>query len=108
MEAGLCSVAEEHVYSSARFYSRGFADGITVEDPTYANFGSSPVLRREGYRNFLGESDSEEEDLFGGMEAPAGNGTLIERHKQINGRPIPQGKGKPKRDFLASIACPPR
>jgi hypothetical protein len=108
VEAGLCSVAEEHVYSSARFYSRGFADGITVEDPTYANFGSHTISRQERYRNFLCESTREEEELFGMMEVHVGNIAFIERLKRINGRPIPQGKGKPKRDFLASIACPPR
>jgi putative transposase len=107
VEAGLCAEADEYSYSSARFYTHGIADGITFEDPTYANFGSNVISRQERYRDFLCESNSEEEDVFDKMEVRVGNIAFIERLKQIKGRPIPQGKGKPKRDFLASIACPP-
>jgi putative transposase len=108
VESGICVAADHYPYSSARFYTQGIGDGITVEDPTYINFGTCQMLRQEKYRYFLRESGGEEEKLFGEMEAVAGNPSFIERLKLMNGRPIPQGTGKSKRDFLASIACPPK
>jgi putative transposase len=107
VRAGLCLEADDYLYSSARYYTQGVADGITVDDPTFADFGFKPLQRRESYRNFLRGSNSEEEKLFGDMEVHAGSSAFIERLKRFNGRPIPWGKGKKKRTFLASIPCSP-
>lgn len=108
LKIGLCVESDDYLYSSARFYTRGIADGITVEDPIYDNFGPNPLSRRNNYRNFVHETNNEEEKLFSGLEAPAGSTAFIERLKRVRGRAIPQGKGKPKRDFFISINCPPR
>ena len=106
VKAGICTKASDYPFSSARFYTRGIADNITSEDPTFVNFGSDPVSRRENYRVFLCGTNSEEEELFGRMEEHAGSAIFIERLKRINGRPMPWGKGKRRRTFLDAIASP--
>lgn len=107
VKAGVCLESDDYLYSSARFYTRGVADGITVEDPVFDRFGSDPPSRQANYRRFLRETDDAEEELFREMEAPAASNAFIDRLKRINGRPIPWGKGRSRRAFLDSISCPP-
>ena len=93
VRAGIVSEAAEYSYSSARFYCKGEPDGITIEDPTFCEFGKDDIKRRSWYIEFLRDFNSEEEKFFGNFEHPLGSQEFIHRLLKINGRYVPRRKG---------------
>jgi putative transposase len=90
------SEASEYPYSSCRFYTIGLDDGITLEDPTFKDFGLDINSRREKYRKFLRDFDLRQESGFRDFDKPQGNKEFIKRLIKVQGRLIPLRRGKPK------------
>lgn len=85
---------QDYIYSSGKFYCDGRGDGITVEDPTFAEFGKSLIERQEAYKEFLHNFDYEEEKSFAALEEPHGDKAFIRRLIKENGRYMPRRKGR--------------
>lgn len=92
--------ASDYPYSSARFYCLGEDDRITTEDPAFKEFGVDLSIRRSAYERFLFDFDSEEEQIFDGLEKPVGNSEFISRLIRENGRLIPRRRGRPRKELL--------
>lgn len=88
--------ATDYPYSSCRFYTLGLSDGLTREDPTFKNFGLEINSRRQEYKNFLLDFDMKAETGFRNFDKPQGNRQFIRRLFKVQGRLIPQRRGKPK------------
>lgn len=101
VRANIVPVAHEYPFSSARFYCEGIRDGITDEDPMFAQFGPDPIQRRGRYIQFLGESNKEEEKLFRNNSLPVGDDNFRRRLQLINDRYLPMGRGKPQGRIIA-------
>jgi putative transposase len=96
VRANIVEDAGQYRFSSAGFYCLGARDEITDEDPTIARFGADPTRRRAGYALFLNDFNPEEEALFKNHEAPAGDWEFTRRLQLIDGRPLPQRRGRPR------------
>jgi len=93
VRAGIVSEAHEYPYSSARFYCKGSSDGVTVEDPTFSEFGEDIIKRRNSYTEFLRKFDTEEERSFRNFEYPLGSEEFRRGLLKVNGRYQPRRKG---------------
>ncbi|MCX6353633.1 MAG: transposase [Candidatus Aureabacteria bacterium] len=94
VRANLVQEAHEYHYSSAKFYCFGIRDIITRENPMFEKFGIDIGKRNENYRKFLCYSNPEEEKLFGNSATPLGDVYFTKRLWCINGRYMPQGRGR--------------
>ena len=92
VKAGLTSRAEEYEQSSARFYTAGVADGVTVMSPLYETFGRTPAERRTAYRDFL-EQSTEEHRLFESATASLGDDEFLGRLVRKRGRLVGRRRG---------------
>jgi putative transposase len=101
VRANIVPTAHEYPFSSAAFYCEGAQDGITDEDPTFVRFGPDTVQRRTRYIRFLREFNEEEERLFRNNPLAAGDDNFKRRLKLINGRYLPNGRGKPQGRIMA-------
>lgn len=101
VKAAMVKEAYEYPYSSARFYSFGENDGITVEDPTFLEFGTDLISRRNAYIEFLRNFDKDDEREFDSLEKPAGNKDFIKRLLKMNGRFMPRRRGSPIKRIVA-------
>lgn len=101
VRANIVNEAYEYSYSSARFYCLGETDGITTEDPLFADFGINLNSRCNAYIEFLRNFDSEEERLFDNLEQPVGNTEFIKGLFKENGRLIPRRRGRPSKRIVA-------
>ena len=77
VRAKIVTIAEEYLYSSARYYCLGRPDGLTTESIYYAEFGAETAQRRLEYSQFLQAFDEEQEMSFNNMEQPRGNKEFI-------------------------------
>lgn len=100
VKANIISEAQGYPFSSARFYCFGKNDGLTVEDPLFPSFGNNSIERRISYADFLRNFDAEEEKYFENLEQPVGNKEFLKRLLILNGRHIPQRKGRPSKIFV--------
>lgn len=94
VRAGMVVMAQDYAFSSAGYYCDGVNDGITMQDPYFADFGLSEEQRRERYREFLGSFSREEEKSYGRFEYPQGDGRFVRRLRMLNGRYAPRRKGR--------------
>lgn len=97
VRAGVVQEVALYPYSSAEFYCLGKADEITVEDPTYRDFGCDTIMRQTKYKEFLRTFNEEEEKLFRNLEHPQGDMEFKRRLIKEHGRYMPQRKGKPRK-----------
>jgi len=95
VRAGMCALAEEYEFSSAGFYVRGRADGLTVADPFYEEMGADDEERQRVYREFLTKWDAEEERLFADMQKPVGSPGFLGRLVKERGVYVLR-KGRPR------------
>ncbi len=79
IDAQLSILAEEYPYSSATFYVRAKQDGLTIESPSFASMGDSPLQRKERYTDFLRNYNREEEEAFEKVESPCGSQEFLRR-----------------------------
>lgn len=100
VKAGIVKEAYEYPYSSAKFYSLGESDGITVESPAFSGFGADSERRRSAYTEFLRNFDEGEEAIFNDVERPAGNKDFIKRLLRVNGRFVSRKAGRPAKELL--------
>lgn len=98
VRAGIVAVAELYPYSSAAYYCIGRADTLTIQSPSYNDFGRGDAERRERYKRFLLNFSEEEERIFRDYEYPQGSEEFKRRLIKENGRYIPRRKGKPRKD----------
>jgi len=100
VRANIALCAQDYPYSSAKFYCLGRADGLSVEDPTFAQFGRRLDQRQAAYQEFLRSFDSEAEDSFRKLEAPQGDKEFINRLVKEQGHYMPRRRGKPKKIII--------
>ena len=93
--------AQCYPYSSAAFYCLGIPDVITVEDPTFIEFGLEINQRRKNYIEFLSKCASEEEVAFSNLEEPKGDKEFIRKLIKEDGRYMPKRRGCPLKRIVA-------
>jgi len=98
--ANIVLCAQDYPYSSAKFYCLGKTDGLTVEDPTFSQFGKEFNQRRASYQEFLRSFDNEAEDSFGRLEVPRGDKEFMNRLIREKGRYISRRRGKPTKRIM--------
>ncbi|MFA4992466.1 MAG: transposase [Candidatus Omnitrophota bacterium] len=101
VRANMVFQAQDYIFSSARFYCLGEQDGITTQSPIFDEFGQDVNLRRMAYKKFLGNSDSNEEEMFRMLDVPLGNKEFINRIIKIHGRLFPKRRGRPRERIVA-------
>ena len=101
VRANIVTQAHEYPYSSAGFYYFGKQDGITVEDPTFTEFGIDITQRQIAYRKFLSNFDSEEENSFSNLENPQGDKEFIKRLIREGSRYVPRRRGRPFKTIVS-------
>ena len=92
--AGIVLRAQDYYYSSARFYCLGDKDGITMEDPTFVDFGNEIKLRQSAYTEFLRSFDDEAGKCFENLENPQGDKEFTRRLIKAHGRYLPRRRGR--------------
>jgi putative transposase len=100
VRAGIVMEASEYVFSSARYYCLGEKDGITVESPSFAQFGLENISRRKAYISFLRDFNREVEGQFAALDNPVGDKEFIKRLISLDGRFMPRRRGRPAKDLL--------
>ena len=93
----IAAKAEEYLYSSARYYVLGSPDDLVCEDPLYEEFGRSINERREEYRKFLLDFDSEDEKLYTNFETPMGDSSFKAKLIRQSGHYMPRRRGMAQR-----------
>lgn len=101
VKANIVLAASDYAYSSARFYCLGIIDGITVEGPTFREFGADIPQRQLVYKEFLRNFDTEEERGFSDLEYPQGDKEFVRRLVMRNGRYMPRKDGRPVKRVLS-------
>jgi putative transposase len=101
LDAGLVTEPWAYRWSSARAYALGVADDLLAPNPYYERLGSSPNECQEQWRRFLLGTDEREEAIRRG-EGILGDEAFRSRVWQVQGRPAPRGRGRP-RQINASV-----
>ncbi len=97
VKAGLAQHPEDYPYSSARYYIHHEQDNLTTKDPLIETFGRDAEEQTKGYKTFLGNFDTQEENQFERFEFPLGSPEF--RHKLLRekGLFVPKRRiGRPK------------
>lgn len=94
VRANIVLQAQDYPYSSARFYCSAVPDGITIEDPTFIEFGTEPIQRQIAYNEFLHNFNTEEEKAFANLENPQGDREFMRRLVKKDGRYLPRRRGR--------------
>jgi putative transposase len=94
IEAGIVLQAQDYPYSSARFYCLGDKDAITIEDPTFIDFGKEIKSRQLAYVEFLRNFDEKEEKSFANLENPQGDKEFMKRLIKEHGHYLPRRRGR--------------
>jgi len=79
VRAGMVNEACEYKYSSANYYCLGLLDSLTNPDPYYLDLSNDQNKRKEEYRRFLHDFDSEEERYFQRIDFPCGSAEFLKR-----------------------------
>lgn len=53
IRAGIVKSPDEYKWSSCKYYTSGQKDGITIENPLYASFGTNIESRRLAYKEYV-------------------------------------------------------
>ncbi len=94
VRAGMVNTAEEYKYSSAKYYCLGRFDNITSLNPYFMELGRDIKERRQKYRRFLQNFDSEEERRFTQFDLPCASEEFIKRLILKDGHLFPRRKGR--------------
>jgi putative transposase len=94
IKALIVSDAWEYDYSSARFYTSGRADGLTVESPLFETFANTPEKRIQNYKEYLQAFNKEEDSYFENLERPRGSIEFIKRLYKEKGHFFPRRQGR--------------
>ncbi len=101
VKAGIVTEAHEYPYSSAKFYTLGEIDGITVEDPAFSKLSADANTRRKMYLEFLRDFNERDEVKFDDLEKPLGDKIFIRQLLKANGRFMPKRRGRPRKRIVA-------
>jgi putative transposase len=100
VRAKIVSRAQDYRFGSAKFYCLGEQDGITTEDPAFAEFGKSINVRRIAYREFLNVHNSGEEKIFRNLDIPVGDNGFTAKIMREGGRLFPKRRGRPRERII--------
>jgi len=95
VKAGIVKKAEDYPYSSAAYYVYGSDDSLTTEDPIFEDLSNDPLKRREKYREFLLDFNTEEDLIFSNLETPQGSEEFKRRLIKENGLFVSKRRGRP-------------
>ena len=94
VRAGLVKEADQYPYSSARCHCQGKDDGLTDENPYFPELAGNPKEKQRRYKDFLRNSDSEEEQHFRRFEEPLGHEEFKRRLVRFAGHYLPRRRGR--------------
>jgi len=97
LRAKIVTHAEEYIYSSARYYTKGTRDEVTSRNPSYDEMGLTEEERRKNYSIWLKEFDGEGRIHFDIIENPMlGKGLFKSALKKVGGHFVPRTRGRLK------------
>ena len=96
LAAGMVATPWDYGWSSARVHTTGVPDPLVTESAEYHDLGSEPQGRQEEWRRFLLTDDPREKAVQRG-DWVIGDDAFRLRVSQARGRPIPRGRGRPRR-----------
>jgi putative transposase len=99
LEAGLVAHPWDYHWSSATVHATGVANPLVTESVEYYELASEPQERQQRWRGFLLGDDPREQAVRRG-DWVIGDEAFRQRVSQARGRPIPRGRGRPRKSSM--------
>ena len=96
IEAGIVAQPWDYPWSSAPVHATGAANALVTESAEYHELASEPEVRQECWRRFLLGDDPREQAVRRG-DWVIGDKAFCLQVSQARGRPIPGGRGRPRK-----------
>jgi hypothetical protein len=90
-------------WSSARAYAWGASDDLLAPNSWYESLAATAADRQARWREFLRGADVREEAIRQG-EGVLGEGSFRARVGEAHGRPVPRGRGRPRKPATVLIS----